>query len=395
MRDVERVVAREARAMTKAQIIVRAIEGRITWIQAAAILGVSDRHMRRLKERYERDGYDGLRDCRGGKPRRKRIPVETIAKICQLKESKYADFSVQHFYEQITEKHDFKISYTWTLLALQEAGLVEKTAGRGRYRRRRDRRPMTGMLLHLDASTHEWIAGKPYDLNVVLDDADGRILYAEFVEEEGLASTFSALHHVLRRYGRFGELYTDRGSHFCHTPLKGGPPADDQNGNVARALRTLGIRQILARSPEARGRSERCFGTLQGRLPQELRLLGITDYDSANRYLQGQFIPDFNRRFAVKPQDPETAFVALLGVDLDLLLSVQHERVVRRDNTVTFNNLVLQIPELRSRPDFSRCPVTVHEFTDGTLGISYQNKLLGRFTRDGELLTTKRRRRAA
>lgn len=381
--------------MTKAQIIVRAIEGRITWIQAATILGVSDRHMRRLKERYERDGYDGLRDCRGGKPRRKRIPVETIAKICRLKEEKYADFSVQHFYEQITEKHDIKISYTWTLLALQEAGLVEKNAARGKYRRRRDRRPMTGMLLHLDASTHEWIAGKPYDLNVVLDDADGRILYAEFVEEEGLASTFSALHHVLRRYGRFGELYTDRGSHFCHTPLKGGPPADDQNGNVARALRTLGIRQILARSPEARGRSERCFGTLQGRLPQELRVQGISDYAAANRYLQGQFVPDFNRRFRVKPQDPETAFVALLGVDLDLLLSAQHERVVRRDNTVTFNNLVLQIPELRSRPAFSRCPVIVHEFTDGTLAISYQHKLLGRYTRHGDLLDTKRRRRAA
>lgn len=396
MRNAERAVVREAKAMTKAQILVRAMEGRITWIQAATILGITDRHMRRLKLRYETHGYDGLRDYRSGRPRRKRVPIKTIEMICRLKRERYADFSVKHFHEQITEQHGLEISYTWTLLALQEAGLVEKAPARGKYRRMRERRSMTGMLLHLDASRHEWIKGIPHDLNVLLDDADGRMLYAEFVPEEGVASTFAALHHVLRRYGRFCELYTDRGSHFCHTPIKGGPPAEDQLGNVSRALRALGIRQILARSPQARGRSERCFGTLQGRLPQELRLHGIEDYQQGNLYLQEKFLPDFNRRFTVRPQDSESAFVPVVGVDLDLLLSLHHERVVRRDNTVTFNGLVLQIPELRSRPDFSRCPVTIHEFTDGTLGVSYQQRLLARYTRQGDLLrNTKTRRKAA
>ena len=397
MVKAERAVAMEARAMTRAQVIVKAIEGRITWIDAATILGISARHMRRVKQRYERIGFGGLRDYRAGAQRRKRIPMATIEELCRLKRDRYADFSIRHFHEQITEKHGLEISYSWTRIVLQAAGLAEKGRARGKYRRRRERRPMTGMLVHLDASTHTWIKGLPmHDLNVVLDDADGRILYAEFVEQEGLASTFSALHHVLRRHGRFGELYTDRGAHFCSTPVKGGPPAEDQGGNVARALRLLGIRQILARSPEARGRSERCFGTIQGRLPQELRLHGITDYDAANRYLGDHFVPDFNRRFAVKPQYPETAFVRVVGVDLDLLLSVQRERFVRRDHTVTLNNLVLQLPAPRRRRDLSGCPVTVHEFTDGTLGVSYQHELLARFTSQGDLLRApKPRRRAA
>ncbi len=268
--------------MIRAEVIVKAIEGRITWIQAAEILGLGARHMRRLRERYETYGYGGLRDGRSGKPRRKRIPTKTIERVCTLKRVKYADYSVRHFWEQVTEKHGIEISYTWTLKVLQAAGLVEKAPARGKYRRRRERRPMVGMLIHLDASTHEWIAGEPmWDLNVALDDADGRILHARFWPEEGLASTFSALRDVVGRHGRFSELYTDRGSHFCRTKRAGGSPADQQDGQVPRALRALGIRQIYGRSPEARGRSERAFGTIQGRLPQELRHAGITDYEAA------------------------------------------------------------------------------------------------------------------
>src|ERR1700724_3947307 len=203
----------------------------------------------------------------------------------RLKRDVYADFSAPHFYEHITEKHDGRVSYNWLRLMVQEGGVVEKEPARGRYRRRRERRPMVGMLVHLDASTHEWIAGLPMqDLVVALDDADGRMLYARFFPQEGTASTFAALESVVRNYGRFCELYTDRGSHFCQSG-PAGEVADEQHGQVSQALRALGIRQILARSPQARGRSERAFGTIQGRLPQELRHHGITDYDAANRYL--------------------------------------------------------------------------------------------------------------
>jgi hypothetical protein len=244
------------------------------------------------------------------------------------------------------------------------------------------------MLLHLDASTHEWLAGQPmWDLNVVLDDADGRILDARFVPQEGTASTFAALHAVLRRQGRFVELYTDRGSHFCHTSVAGAGPDAVQDGEVSRALRALGIRHILARSPEARGRSERAFGTIQGRLPPELRVAGITDYAAANGYLVQHFVPDFNRRFTVPPAHAGSAFVPLVGIDLELLLSAQHQRVVRNDSTVLFAALPLQLPPRPERAHYVRCPVLVHEFPEGTLGISYQGRLLARYDREGHLLS--------
>jgi len=207
-----------------------------------------------------------------------------------------------------------------------------------------------------------------------------------FVAQEGTASTLEALLFVLQRLGRFSEFYTDRGSHFCRTGDTTKGPDDEQNGQVARVLRALGIRHILARSPEARGRSERAFGTIQGRLPQELRVAHIESYAAANVYLEKTFIPDFNRRFTVTPAQAESAFTPIAGIDLDMLISAQHDRVVRNDNTVTFERVTLQLPARKDRLHFVRCPVLVHEFVDHTLGISFQGQLLARFTRDGELL---------
>lgn len=383
MRNIEQLVWREARAMTRREVITKAIAQQLTWVQASEVLGVSARHMRRLRRKVECWGMSAVMDQRGGRPRRKRIKAGTIEFLCRLKRDVYADFSLRHFYEYVTEKHGVKVSYNWLRLMLQEAGVVEKEPARGKYRRQRERRPMVGMLVHLDASTHQWIAGLPrQDLVVALDDADSRILYARFFPQEGTASTFAALESVVRNYGRFCELYTDRGSHFCQNG-PAGELAEEQHGQVSQALRALGIRQILARSPQARGRSERAFGTIQGRLPQELRLNRITDYAAANDYLAHQFIPDFNRRFTIKPAQPESAFVKLPGVELELVLSSKHERIVRNDNTVTFKNLILQLPSTRQRIHFVRCPVIVHQFADGTLGISYQGRLLARYDAAG------------
>jgi transposase len=379
MENIERRVWREARAMTRREVITKAIAKQLSWIQAAEIIGVKPRQMRRVRWRVEHYGLDAVMDQRGGRPRRKRIKAGTIELLCRLKRDVYADFSLRHFYEHVTEKHGVKVSYNWLRLMLQEAGVVEQEPARGKYRRQRERRPMVGMMVHLDASTHEWISGLPkQDLVVALDDADGRILYARFFPQEGTASTFAALESVVRTYGRFSELYTDRGSHFCQS-RPAGEVAEEQSGQVSQALRALGIHQILARSPQARGRSERAFGTIQGRLPQELRHHGITDYAAANCYLEQHFIADFNRRFTVKPAQPESAFVKLAGIELELVLSSKHERIVRNDNTVTFKNLILQLPSTRQRIHFVRCPVTVHQFSNGTLGISYQGRLLARY----------------
>src|SRR5437899_3131840 len=385
--DVERRVAREVRTMTRKEVIVKAIAGDLTWIQAAAILGITARHLRRLKRSWERRGYDGLQDQRGRTTRRRRIPIKTIATLCRLRRERYGDFSIQHLWEHATEHHGLALSYTWTRLVLQAAGLAPKARGRGKYRRKRERRPLVGMLLHLDASTHAWLPDQPpQDLVVALDDADGRILYARFWPQEGTASTFHALHHVLTHYGRFAELYTDRGSHFCYTPSAGAAPDVTHATQVQQALRALGIRHILARSPEARGRSERAFGTLQGRLPQELRLHGTTDYAAAHQYLTTTFVPAFNRRFTVRPAQPGSAFVPVAGIDLRLVLSARHDRVVANDSTVRFGPLTLQLPPTRERLHYVRCPVVVHEFPDDTVGLSYQGRLLARYDRTGRLL---------
>lgn len=385
--------------MTRREAIVQAMAGRLKWYQAAEICGVSDRQMRRMKQRWERQGYKGLVDGRSGRPRSKRIAVETIQELCRLRKETYMEFSVKHFWEKATEEHGVKISYTWAKLVLQAAGLAEKSPGRGKYRRRRERRPMRGMMLHLDASTHRWIEDQPmWDLMVMLDDADGRILYARFVPEEGTMATMGALRTVLKEHGRFCELYTDRGSHFCHT-AKAGEAANTEHegGQVSRALKALGIRQILAYSPQARGRSERAFGTIQGRLPQELKAAGITDYEAANVYLERRFVPDFNRRFTVEPQESDSAFIPLVGIELDLLLSVHHNRVVQNDSTVGLDGKRLQLPPTRTRAHYYRCPVIVHEFPDGDLGVSYQGELLARYDCQGRLtqapLSRSRRRR--
>jgi hypothetical protein len=220
----------------------------------------------------------------------------------------------------------------------------------------------------------------------MLDDADGRILFARFFPQEGVASTLAALLFVLERYGRFCQLYTDRGTHFCRTERAGERPADEQHGQVTRVLRTLGIEHILAMSPEARGRSERAFGTIQGRLPQELQLHGVTSYQAANRYLDEVFIDDFNRRFAVTPREAGSAFSGLAGINLRLVVSEQHERVVQKDNTVLFDRLHLQLPASTQRISWARCPVLVHELVDGTLAVSFQGKLIGHFDRQGTRL---------
>jgi Homeodomain-like domain len=388
--------ARESKAMTRQEVIKKAIEGAINWVQASDILRLSPRHLRRLRERYENFGMPGLHDRRAGWTRPPRIPAKVVDEVCRLKRDVYPDFSVRHFHEFAVARHGVKVSYTWVKEILQMHGLVQKAPGRGAYRRKRERRPMRGMLLHLDGSTHTWIPDLPQqDLIVMLDDADGRILFARFFEEEGTLSTLVALKHVFVRWGRFSELYTDRGSHFCRTSKAGQAPDEEQTGQVARVLKALGIRHILARSPEARGRSERAFGTIQGRLPQELRLAGVRSYEAANEYLDNAFVPAFNRRFTVTPAQPESAFTSLAGIDLELLLTAHYPRIVRNDNTVVLYRVVLQLPASRDRIHFARCPVVVHEFLDETLGVSFQGRLLARYDLGGTPLPRGRRQQDA
>lgn len=382
--------------MTIVDVLKKASEGAIKWVQAAEVLNVTPRHLLRLRRKYLLLGPEGLRDGRRGRRLPARIPPLVVEKICRLKQEQYADYTVKHFHEFLQSKHRIQVSYTCVKTILQARGIVEKECGRGKYRRRRERRPMRGMLLHIDGSTHEWIVGLPkQDLIVVLDDADGRMLYARFWDQEGTLSTMAALEHVLTRYGRFCELYTDRGSHFCRTTHAGEGPDEVQNGQVARALKLLGIKHIRALSPQARGRSERAWRTLQDRLPKEMRSEGITSYEAANAFLDRVYVARFNERFSVKPAQPESAFTPMAGIDFGLMLTAQHQRVVRPDNTVSFEGVVLQLPQTR-RATLARCEITVHVYPNNSLAITHAGQVVARFDPAGkEVPLEKKQRKAA
>ncbi len=375
------------RAMKVQEVILRAMAKKITWWQAAEILGISDRSMRRWRERYEEGGYDGLFDRRKGKPSPKRLPVAVVEQVLGLYRDRYFDLNVRHFHEKLQSEHEIELSYTWVKLALQGAGLVTRGRKRGVHRKRRPRRPLPGMLLHIDGSHHRWFQDERwYDLIVILDDATSEIYYAQLVEEESTATVMAALRAVVERKGLFCALYSDRGSHFWLTPKVGGKVDPHRLTQVGRALAELGIQMIPAYSPQARGRSERNFGTWQGRLPQELRMQGINSVEEANRFLREHYIAEFNRRFQVRAAERGTAFLPRRGQNLDLTFSLQFERAVNRDNTVSFQHLRLQIEPVRWRATLAGCTVRVHQHLDGTLTITHGPQRLGRYSAEGELL---------
>jgi transposase len=378
------------RAMKVQEVILRAMAKKITWWQAAEIIGISDRSMRRWRERYEEFGYDGLFDRRQGKPSPKRLPVAVVEQVLGLYRDQYFDLNVRHFHEKLQSEHGIELSYTWVKLALQGAGLVTRGRKRGVHRKRRPRRPLPGMLLHIDGSHHRWFQDERwYDLIVILDDASSEIYYAQLVEEESTVTVMAALREVVEGKGLFCALYSDRGSHFWLTPKVGGKVDRHRLTQVGRALAELEIQMIPAYSPQARGRSERNFGTWQGRLPQELRLHGIDSLEEANRFLREHYIAEFNRRFQVRAAERGTAFLPRRGQNLDLTFSLQFERAVNRDNTVSFQHLRLQIEPVRWRATLAGCTVKVHQHLDGTLTITYGPQRLGRYSAEGKLLPHK------
>jgi len=375
------------RAMKVQEVMLRAIAKKITWWQAAEILGISDRSMRRWRQRYEEHGYDGLWDRRRGKPSPKRVPLQQAEEVLQLYGEKYGDLNVRHFHEKLREAHGIELSYTWVKLALQGAGLVKKGRKRGVHRKRRARRPLPGMLLHLDGSRHQWFQDdRWYDLIEVLDDATSETYYAQLVEEESTRTVMAALREVIEQKGRFCALYSDRASHFFVTPAAGGPVNHDRLTQVGRALKDLEIAMIPAYSPQARGRSERRFGTWQGRLPQELRLAGIGSVEAANQFLRTQYIAKMNQQFSVPAAQAGNAFVPLHSQNLERIFSVQHERTVAKDNTVRLGDRTWQIERTSWRASLADCRVTICEHLDQTVSIVYGPHVVGRYTAAGEPL---------
>lgn len=363
------------------EVILKAMAGKLKWWEAAEIIGVSDRTMRRWRQRYAEHGYSGLWDYRKRRPSPKRVPVADLEKVLRLYREVYFDFNVQHFHEKLRDEHGLDYSYTWVKTALQEAGLVERRKKRGSHRKRRARRPLPGMLLHIDGSEHRWFGDeRRHELIVIMDDATSEIYYAQLVEAESTRSVMAALREVIGTRGLFCSLYSDRAGHFFVTPKRGEKVDRRRPTQVGRALQELGVKMIAAYSPQARGRSERNFGTWQGRLPQELRLRGIGDLERANEFLRNEYTAEFNRRFAVPAAQRGTAFVRAHRRDLDWVFSAQHERTVSNDNTVSLDNRVLQLNKTRWRNTLAGQSVTVHEHLDGRVSIRYGPHVIAEYT---------------
>ena len=366
-------------------VILKAMAKKLTWMDAAEIAGMSVRNMQRKRQAYIDYGYNGLADHRRGKASYHRIPMATAERVLALYQEQYFDLNVRHFHEKLREEQQIEISYSWVKQALQGAGLVVKKKRRGPHRRRRERRPLPGMLLHIDGSRHRWFQDdRWYDLLVILDDATSEICYAQLVEEESTRTVMRGLREVIEVKGLFCALYSDRGSHFFVTPKAGEAVDKNRLTQVGRAMKELGVQMIAAYSPQARGRSERSFGTWQGRLPQELRLAGITTVEEANRFLREHYIQTFNTKFAVRAAERGTAFRRCGRSDLDWVFTVQTERVVAMDNTVAIKTRSWQIDKTRFRHTLAGCTVTIHEHLDETVSIRYGPHVVGRFDANGE-----------
>ena len=375
------------RRMRFTDILGRSERSELSQMEAAELLGVSERTFRRWRDRYREAGVTGLNDRRLA-PSPRRASAAEIERMLGLYREQYRGFTVKHFHEHLGKRHNYTLGYTVTKLHLHRSGLVQAAAKRSAHRKKRPRRPMVGMMLHQDASTHAWLAGElgKQDLVVTMEDATSAIYSMFLVDEEGTASSLRGVAEVVAGHGLFCSLYTDRGSHYFHTSEAGGRVSKTVLTQFGRALKQLGIDHIAAYSPQARGRSERVFATLQDRLPKEMKLAGIVTVEAANRWLRETYIPEHNTRFAVAAEQEGSAFVADGMAAWRDILCVQEERTVGNDNTVKWQRLSLQLPPSRLRAHFVKATVRVHEYPAGELAVYWGPHRLADYTAAGVMV---------
>lgn len=359
-------------------------ERRLTQEEAARMLGVCSRTFRRLLDRYEECGVEGLTDKRLCQASHRRAPVDEVFEVVERYRKRHQGWSAKHFYAWY-RRDGGKRSYTWVKCRLQEEKLIARAPGRGKHRKRRERSPWPGMMLHQDGSTHEWTPGAQWDLILTMDDATNEHYSLFFVEQEGTSSSFQGIKEVIEKRGLFSSLYTDRGSHYWLTPEAGGKVDKANLTQFGRAMKRLGIQMIPGYSPEARGRCERMFGTHQERLPKELALAGIKDMEAANRYIREVYLPAFNAEFMQPAMEQGSAFVSYIGKALDDTLCEQHERVVGKDNCVSFEGLKLQIPPDQYRMHYVKVTVKVHRYPDGSMAVFHGPRRLASYDQQGGL----------
>ena len=357
--------------------------GRLTQAEAALLLGVCDRTFWRYMGKYDEGGLDALMDKRLTQASHRCAPVDEVMQLTEQYQSRYLGWNAKHFHTWY-RKDGGSRSYTWVKSRLQEAGLIRRAKKRGAHRRRRERSALPGMMIHQDGGTHEWVANQKWDLIVTMDDATNEHYSMFFVEEEGTASSFRGAQEVIEEHGLFSSFYSDRGSHYWHTPVAGGKVDKNNLTQFGQAMKRLGIVMIAAYSPQARGRSERMFRTHQARLPKELALAGITDMAAANHYLKEVYMPAFNAEFMQPAAVEGSAFVPWIGGQLEDYLCERHERVVGHDNCVNFNSIKLQIPADQHRCHYVKAKVTVLRYPDEKLAILHGPRKIANYDKAGQ-----------
>jgi transposase len=360
-------------------------EGRLSQEAAARILGICDRSFRRYRDRYEEQGIEGLFDKRLNQASHRRAPVDEVMALTEKYRGGYAGWNARHFHSWYWREGGRR-SYTWVKRQLQEAQLIPRGKRKGAQRKRRERSAVPGMMLHQDGSRHEWVAGQQWDLIVTMDDATNEHYSMFFVVEESSASSFAGVEETIHKKGLFCSLYTDRGSHYWHTPEAGGRVDRVNLTQFGRAMKQLGVCMIPAYSPEARGRSERMFRTHQDRLTKELAKHRITTLAAANKYLRHHYLPRYNAEFSVNPRETGTAFVPYIGTELTDILCEQYERTVGNDNCVHFGNRILQIPPDQYRFNYVKTTVRVHRYRDGSLGVFHGPRKLATYDQQGKII---------
>jgi hypothetical protein len=373
------------RAMQIKEVLLRAMNKEYSWLRAAEILGITPRGLRRLRQRMEQFGYQGLVDMRCGRPSPRRTPVAEVERILALYREDYSGFNARHFYKTVRREHGVKLSYSCVRQMLQGAGLIKKHQARGRHRKRRERRARFGEMIHLDGSLHVWLALVPEErqtLIQVVDDATSRLLYAQLWPGETTRAVMTAIRDVVCEHGIPESLYTDRAGWAFETPKAGEKVSKTHLTQVGELLARLGVEHIPSYSPQARGRSERMNRTLQDRLVKELRVAGITSLEAANVYLR-RYVAVHNEEFAREPSEPASAFVELGEIDLDKIFFEQSQRTVGRDNTVSLDGRVLQLEKQPGRRTCAGLAVQVRRHLHGGYSIHRGAQLLGTYDAEG------------
>lgn len=381
---MKKTVTLTMKEQKKLRVVTEIEAGRLTGPEAARVLGISLRQVRRIVAAFRKEGAAGLAHGNRGRVSERRIPAATRQRIVELARSKYQDYNDTHFTEKLEEVHGIVVSRSTVRRERRAIGQGSPRKRRApRHRSRRERYPQEGMLLQLDGSPHQWLEGRGPELTLIvaIDDATGTIPYALFREEEDTAGYFELMLEISKSHGLPLAVYTDRHSIFrepsaktlsIEQKLEGERPLSQ----FGRLMDELNIEMIPSFSPQGRGRVERLFGTLQDRLVKELREANARTKEEANQALRA-YLPKFNSRFGVIPAQPGSGYIAWPDDwERDQFFCLKHKRTVLSDNTISFGGHTLQIPPGPDRISYARARVDVHQRLDGSLAICYKGDTL-------------------